>query len=49
MKSGITPKKAAEVTGAEYNQSFISYYERLQREERRKRKLQEILDKQSNS
>lgn len=49
MKSGITPKEAARVTGAEYNQSFISYYERLQREERRKRKLQEILDKQSNS
>lgn len=49
IRTGVTPKEAAKVSNVEYNQSFISYYERLQRQERRKKKLQELQDKQSNS
>ena len=49
IRTGVTPKEAARVSNVEYNQSFISYYERLQRQERRKKKLQELQDKQSNS
>lgn len=49
MNDKVPPKEISSILKLEYNRSFISYYERVRREERRKKKLQELQDKQSNS